>query len=466
MLTHLRIKNFKAWEDSGDIRLAPLTVIFGTNSAGKSSIGHLLLALKQTVASVDRRKALNLGDANSLIDLGTYEECVHQHDTNRKIGFELEWQQLPEFQDKKDDHLKISVSFEYIHDQIRVSSLSYIKTPADKERDVETIDYSRTNDTDFVINPNGNSGFTPKRKRGQGRSTLPEPEKFFNIPEETLRCYQNLDFLQDNALETKKIFDNFYYLGPLRENPRRIYSWAGDYPEDVGQKGEYAIAAMLAATTKKRQIHHPYQKHERQKSRNEKKFSFQALIAKWMKQLKLIEDFSVEPIAKGRKEHEVVIRINPSTSKVKITDVGFGISQVLPALVEAFYTPRHSTVLMEQPEIHLHPQVQPELADAFIEAVQIHEGESPRDVQLIIESHSEHFLTRLRRRVAEEKIKPEEIAIYFVDNKEGKACIEPLRLNKYGDIENWPENFFGDEMGDLVARTEATIKRLQQGQAS
>jgi predicted ATPase len=464
MLTHLRIKNFKAWEDSGDVRLAPLTVIFGTNSAGKSSIGHLLLALKQTVASVDRRKALHLGDSTSLIDLGTYEECVHQHDINRKIGFELAWKQLPDFQDEEGDLLQINVDFEYSKTQPRVFSLSYIKTPADKERDVETIDYIRKNDTEFVINPNGDSGYSPIQKKGKARVKLPEPEKFFYIPEETRLCYQNLDFLSDHSLETKKTFDNIYYLGPLRENPRPTYSWAGDAPEDVGEKGQYTIAALLAAATKGRHLHYPYQKFERQASRNQKTFSFQKFIAKWMKQLKLIDDFLVEPVAKGRKEHEVIIRTNNSASKVRITDVGFGISQVLPALVEAFYTPKHSTVLMEQPEIHLHPQVQAELADAFIEAVQIHEGESPRDVQLIIESHSEHFLTRLQRRVAEEKIKPEEVAIYFVDNKDGKAVIEPLRLNEYGEIENWPENFFGDEMGDLVARTQAAIKRRQQNQ--
>ena len=77
MLTSLRIKNFKAWRDTGHVRLAPLTVIFGSNSAGKSSLGHLLLALKQTALSADRRRALHLGDDKSLIDLGTFRECVY-----------------------------------------------------------------------------------------------------------------------------------------------------------------------------------------------------------------------------------------------------------------------------------------------------------------------------------------------------------------------------------------------------
>ena len=74
MLTSLRIRNFKAWRDTEKIRLEPLTVIFGANSAGKSSLGHLLLALKQTAMSTDRKRALHLGDTTTLIDLGTFAD--------------------------------------------------------------------------------------------------------------------------------------------------------------------------------------------------------------------------------------------------------------------------------------------------------------------------------------------------------------------------------------------------------
>ena len=91
MLTRARIKNFKAWRDTGDIRLAPLTVIFGGNSAGKSSLGHLLLALKQTALLSDRKRSLHLGDPNSLIDLGTFADCLYGHDTSNKLEFSLQW---------------------------------------------------------------------------------------------------------------------------------------------------------------------------------------------------------------------------------------------------------------------------------------------------------------------------------------------------------------------------------------
>ena len=89
MLTNLRLRNFKVWRDSGSIRLAPLTVLFGTNSAGKTSIPQLLLLLKQTAASPDRQRALQLGDQRTLVDLGTYADMVHGHETREPLGIAL-----------------------------------------------------------------------------------------------------------------------------------------------------------------------------------------------------------------------------------------------------------------------------------------------------------------------------------------------------------------------------------------
>jgi predicted ATPase len=133
-------------------------------------------------------------------------------------------------------------------------------------------------------------------------------------------------------------------------------------------------------------------------------------------------------------------------------------------LVQAFYCPPNSTVWMEQPEIHLHPQVQAELADVFISAIRSRENGNARNVQLIVESHSEHFLNRLQRRIAEGEITPNDVAIYFCKRAGSATELEPLIVNLYGEIENWPENFFGDEMADLTARTVAAMNRQQQEQ--
>ena len=241
-----------------------------------------------------------------------------------------------------------------------------------------------------------------------------------------------------------------YYLGPLRSHPERIYQWSGETPPDVGMRGERAVAALLAAEADERKLN---------RGRKQRQSRFAQFVAEWLKEMGVIHSFKVTPVAVGRKEYEVLIKTHADAPEVKLTDVGFGISQVLPALVEAFYAPRNSTIWMEQPEIHLHPQVQAHLADAFISAVQAWEGGQPRNVQLIVESHSEHFLTRLQRRVAEGVIAPADVAVYFCRRSGKSAELEPLQLDLYGNIENWPDHFFGDEMADVAARTTAAMNR-------
>jgi predicted ATPase len=121
---------------------------------------------------------------------------------------------------------------------------------------------------------------------------------------------------------------------------------------------------------------------------------------------------------------------------------------------------------MEQPEIHLHPRVQAELADVFISAVQSRQKDGPRNVQLIVESHSEAFLMRLQRRIAEDLIRPEDVAVYFVRQTPSGVDLEALKLDMFGEIENWPEDFFGDEMSEIVARTTAAVSRRQKARST
>jgi predicted ATPase len=111
---------------------------------------------------------------------------------------------------------------------------------------------------------------------------------------------------------------------------------------------------------------------------------------------------------------------------------------------------------LEQPEIHLHPRVQSSLADVLIDAVKY------RKVQIILESHSEHLLRRLQLRIAEEKISPESTALYFCKMENGTSQLTPLEVDIFGNISNWPEEFFGDDFGELAAMTEAAIRRKRR----
>jgi predicted ATPase len=464
MLTALRIQNFKSWRDTGLLRLAPLTVIFGANSTGKSSIGHLLLALKQTALSADRRRALNLGDATTPIDLGTFADCIYGHDLSQTLSFHVGWR-LPRGRMEVRDSV---AGTRYNGDSLALDSSLTADRRTQQPR-VTAVKYGLLSggevSLDVGILRNEASRLDLKSERfhlvrATGRPwPLEEPEKFYRFSERSIARFQNAGFLTDFALATEAMLRSITYLGPLREPPQRIYSWSGDTPEDVGQKGQFAIPAILAATSEGRKLN---RRRGRGRGTEQRLINFAEFIATWMKDIGVIDEFVVEPVAVGRKEYEVLIKTHPKAPEVKITDVGFGVSQVLPALVQAFYCPPNSTVWMEQPEIHLHPQVQDELADVFISAIQAGENGEARNTQLIIESHSEHFLNRLQRRISEETIAADDVAIYFAKRTANGTELEPLRLNRYGDIENWPENFFGDEMADLTARTVAAASRRQR----
>ena len=113
----------------------------------------------------------------------------------------------------------------------------------------------------------------------------------------------------------------------------------------------------------------------------------------------------------------------------------------MPAIVLSYYAPKGSIIILEQPEIHLHPAVQAGLADVMIDAVKT------CNIQIIFESHSEHLLKRLQRRIAEQKISPDTMALYFCESENDGSKLTPLNVDLFGNILNWPKEFFGDQFG-------------------
>jgi predicted ATPase len=453
MLRELSIKNFKTWSDTGAFRLAPITVFFGANSAGKSSLIQFLLMLKQTAESPDLRRVLHPGDTETQVELGTYRDLVYRHDLSRTIQFSMEWD-LP----------KRAYAVDLINDVVYSGDKLLFRASVGSDlsggrQHIESMEYrlSKGNSEEVVVSmskSNGKEEYTLlaapyKLVRNQGRAwKLGQPIRFYGFPDEVRAYYQNAAFTSDFALELERQLRRMQYLGPLRTIPSRSYIWSGETPEHVGWSGKRAIEALLGA--KKRKISPGPHKHTRH---------FEEVVASWLKRMGLLESFEVAPIGEHRKEYEVLVKTRASDAKVTLPDVGFGVSQILPVVVQCFYAQPHTTILLEQPEIHLHPAVQMTLADLFIETVQSRENGEDRAIQLIVESHSEHLLRRLQLRIAEKVIKPEDVALYWCKLGSEGAILEPLRTNLLGDIENWPENFFGDEIGEVAHRLEAAATR-------
>ena len=215
MLTEIQIKNFKAWQDTGPIRLAPLTVIFGTNSSGKSSLGHLLLGLKQTVQMSDRKRALHMGDENSLIDLGTFEDCLFGHDLKLPLEFSIRW--------RLQDALTVMNALEPAQslrgDELRLSSV--LRADKSDQPQTESFRYEMFNGAEAILDvkhTRSNIECKPlKLVRAVGRGWPVEPpEKFYRFADRSLLRYQNADFLADFTLQAERMLERVYFLGPLR----------------------------------------------------------------------------------------------------------------------------------------------------------------------------------------------------------------------------------------------------------
>jgi len=446
MFTSLHIQNFKSWADTGEMRMAPITGFFGTNSSGKTAILQFILMLKQTVESSDRNRILHLGgDQYSYVDLGTNYNISHRHRLPEKIKFSFEW--VPK---KSPPENKVNLVTEL---DIReyTSSLKFKSAiNIDNDQiDLEFFTYSfKVSDNQW--NHVGINSLHQLLLDGHFLNDCVEREwaAFSNI-ELSFQLINNYKVQHTQAMPSFVIFNlgnlvfsytnlfvNTYYLAPLREFPKRTYLWSGEHPQDVGKFGELTVAALLASRKTDPNV--------------------EISVAKALKDLGLIHSFRLQPIAENRRDYEILVQRSPNSPEVLITDVGFGVSQILPVLVLCYYVPKGSTVILEQPEIHLHPSVQAKLADIFIDAIKT------RNIQIIIESHSEHLLRRLQRRIAEAKdgFTNQDAALYFCDmTDDGTSQLVPLELDTYGNINNYPQDFFGDEMGDLVAMTEAAMHR-------
>ena len=427
MITHIQVKNFKSWQDSGEVKLAPLTGFFGANSSGKSSLLQMLLLLKQTIGSDE---VIFFGDENSLVNLGNFREVIHGHELGNELYLGISCQ----LTDSASDPFKIPIQFlRFAFDTIIREEKS---TPI-----VKHIRYIGLFNSATILWENGRLS-TDNRDLGtiniQNCYGLPSQSSTnFSGPTESLPQFSSM---------FEKLFSHVYYLGPTRIHPQRLYHWERTHPKEIDMWGNKAVDALLSARV--RQLTIAY---------NGKSIPIEERISKWLQKLKLAHSFSLVP--KGSLDdnnYEIRIRKTLNSAEVTLAGLGHGVSDLFPLLVHCCYVPEGSTLILEQPGIHLHPKAQADLADLLIEAI------TERNLQILIESHSEHFLTRLQRRIAEEKIDANQTALYFCRNDKDVSEIERLEIDDFGNIKNWPENFFGEVMSDMFAMTDAQRKRMAE----
>ena len=538
MLHALELENFKAFGKRARIPFAPITLIFGENSAGKSSILHALYLLKQTIESKESGALLLPRTENGIVDLGSFQEMLFDHDLERTLSIRVET--------KMDSELGIEFRFkrpsleeEILLDQIGIydgksaeciakfqplnideepeefwkkmgfSNPSFHELLTSKLDAVECCWFTKAADywkPEFEWCKENQQEILKRVEKFKANS-----ESIFNLSDEILQDikesnqklahelrheliqneikYLNADIelftsnfnlktyiskshgekintvlMMQGFLPTQDIsiaknrwrpfylssmhrqsertqffdvgeltiavgraveqtLDYLFPMSPFRRPPQRWYIFSGTGPEDVGYQGDLLPDLLF------------------------RRPELVEETDKWLKKLDMGYELDVKSVRENSGDLFEVRLVDTRRKKpvnVALPDVGFGISQLLPFIVQSLLA-ENQIISIEQPEVHVHPKLQADLGDLLAKCIK-----EPRQNQFIVETHSEHLILRLQRLVYKGEIKPEDVSVIYVSRGPEGAKAQRLHLDDEGDfIDEWPNGFFLERLREL-----------------
>ncbi|MFT4925062.1 MAG: putative ATPase [Phenylobacterium sp.] len=492
MLSSIQLKNFKSFKNLDDLKIKPITVLCGTNSCGKSSILQSLLLLKQNKESGNPNQSILLN--GKYLNVGDIENIIYGHDKNTTMSLTYEYEFTREelFASIGDTQIEgmqflsmLSVPMDIIEMRDTTYKLSFTvesKASQQKKGHINVADIHRyeasitimTGDNELI--PGGyvqveNIESGCKLNWSGLRSDFFESESFCLLGEVEGIVVEFENLLPDIKYNDEELADKipngvstffraidhflrtvnsaYSYLGPLREGPQRRYIYENEVLE-IGAKGENA--AYIYQTEQQTAVtDHCFYDGDNDLFYKEKELTLKQSLAHWL-ELMNIKGF-------GPDFQSEIIRLNMNANssndtRVNIADVGFGVSQIFPILLEGLRMKKNGTLILEQPEIHLHPALQMQMADYFISLAL-----SQKNV--LVETHSDHVVNRLVRRIVEdgEHNLSEMVAIYFVSSGEDGSTIEEVKIDSNKGIVNWPQGFFDQTASEQEKIMMAGIKK-------
>ena len=500
-LTELGLRNFKAFGNEDQLApMSQITLIYGPNSGGKSSVIQALLLLKQSEGNLPR--AAVLAPRGEFVDLAGFKAMVHRHNEDDEVEIKVKLRNRKRGEASEEVNIKLSFGKDTQHQ----TDLPVLKKVAYELKHHDTTDLSirLKKNTDrpqenqatatFTWDDEGSSiesygqyllNLLKDRRRGDRRiprslltdlfphlasiidgehpvrdpsiwgalteidvqarsSVLPsviaipergdheEPSASSEFRNYVARFMGEVDtfpaYLQD-------FLDSMSYLGPILDDPRRYYlSWGGQR-STVGKRGEYTSDIISYEDAVRNEVNKWFARFD---------IPYQIQNKLDVASGELTGELSAMPLRDTRTE-----------TIVTPVDVGFGISQILPVIVEAV-AGTSRTVCVDQPEVHLHPRLQAQIADLMIET------SKRQNKRWIVETHSELLVLRIQTAIAEGRLEPSDVSILYVNPPPTDALtgegstIEVLKIDEYGDFTSaWPEGFFEDGHEERIARLRA-----------
>ncbi len=486
----MRIQNFRLFRDSGWVDLDPLTCIVGRNSSGKSSFIFALLLLKQSIEKKVFGSAITpLTLSGDYCDLGQFKDLAHDHDNTCGVTYSFRVPLSLAADEMLEESLPIVelVTSRSTRPQWAMPWVMYGAKAIETIRD-RTIEVELTFSEDEPFGPSlsrcemvlsgiGKVKFvrTISGERRPHWRTYRSGDPVFRelrLEQTSQRFFPHLTirgFERDPKSFDKRLL-NFYraghfcfeylesllrgieMIGPFRQPPERRYAFAGFGTNKIGPSGEQAIDLLITELLIRKGTTQP----------------LVTAVGYWLKALKLADSLKVRDAAKHLNLFEVNLKLSRGRIRTNLVDVGFGISQVLPVLVQGLLMRRGGIYVVQEPEIHLHPDAQAGLADFFIYL-------ACQGVTCIVETHSEYLLLRLRRRLAEgqgplpsvlpklsgitNRLTEKDISILVSQNVGREAKITKLEIGKGFQFDNMPQGFMNQATDDRMQLLKAVSKR-------
>lgn len=432
-ISQLNLSNFRCFP-AAEIDFGKITLITGANSSGKSSIMYALLGLLQSSGF-----PFTYSTNGEYVDMGDFYEMAFLHDVRKEIGIGL---RIRDGIREYDIHLKlinpdgggIPVVKEFeCHD-----SYFYLKLIGDVKGGhfMFDLDYDPKKNPDKydekLIDSILKDDTIEKGLTDDFVLIIRAFSKEFHLREEHFDANAQEDIKDEKLIvlfkvinEVTRVFrrfdEKFNFISSYRMPPERTY-----LERSVGKKiapsGQGFVDILL-------------------KWRNSDPQRFERIIS-IMRSLKVLNDIQVERMKGGR--FNVLVKAEETSPFASLSDVGFGVSQILPIVMADVELGDESTLYTAQPEIHLHPSVQADYASYAMEQA------ITSKKRYVIETHSEYLLNRIRLGIVQGHISEEEVKVYYLQQDNGITRIYQLFFKGNGQIIGAPEDFFQTYMMDVM----------------